>query len=178
MITSNDIAVMESLASHPTLSQFISAQDWTAVAMWYESVPSPTLDAIISYMSPLDRHKYFQYVDFQVWYSQFNLKLHQGTALEVMGYNLAQISQFSTLLLIELISYSLTSQSMQDLVTYMFRRKVFTALYYFLVCLGSDGVFEPTTLQLYAIELSPTPRWQTLGLSEAPTYSECLDVYT
>jgi hypothetical protein len=152
---------------NPTVQQL--AGDYTAIADYYGAIPTPTLTELMGFMSPLDRHKYFALERFGDWYSAFNLKLHNGTATVLIRQSLAEIVDDSKNLLAGITLAGLTSQTMQQLVTDMFARQLFDCLFSFLVCLSSDGIFEQNTVSLYSVELSPYPRWQTLGLSTAPT---------
>jgi hypothetical protein len=142
------------------------------IADYYSAIPASDMTTLMDLMTPLDRHKYFALERFGDWYSAFNLKLHEATAIVTIRATLEEIIEDSANLLNGINRAGLTSQTMQELVTDMFRRQLFDCLFSFLVCLSSDGIFESHTVWLYSIELFPYARYQTMGLSAPPTAQE------
>lgn len=177
-LTAQDMYIMETFTNHPVIADLTAGADWGSISDWYATNPKATLDTTIMLLSIIDRAKFFECVDFHKWYSDFNYKLQAGGGKSVLGYTLEQIKGISTLLLVDLVNYNLTEHSMPMLVTDMFKRETTQTLNHFMICLGCDEILEEETLSRIGIELSGYPRWVSIGLSESPTYSDCLDVYS
>jgi hypothetical protein len=177
-MTEQDAAILSSFVGHPALTILWSSESWDLIVDWFNEVPDPKLSEIIGYLSLLDRAKFFSYVNFQDWYSQFNLNLHNGGGVPVMGFSVDEVKLFSSRLLTDLLGYGLIEHSMQSLITEMFSRKTQSTAFYFLVCLGCDEILEQKTLSLLGIELGGVERWKSAGLSAPITPEDCESVFT
>lgn len=176
-LTPAEEATLDMFTGHPDLTILWSAEQWDLIAEWFSANPEPTLKGIISFLSVLDRAKFFSYINFQDWYSQFNFKLHTGGGVPALGFSVEQIKGVSLQLLTQLLDYGLIEHSIQSLITEMFARKIDLAMYYFLVCLGCDEVLEQKTLFFIGIELGGVPRWQSAGFSRAITAEDCQSAF-
>lgn len=158
------------LSNHPYIPKL--ENNYQDIANWYNSIPSGKLIDLIQLLSPLDRKNYFSFIDFPKWYSELNNKIHNNTTIKIFGLTNEQINEIAINLLSALIEYSLTEPSMQQLVQDILRRQLYSVLDNLLKCLGANGDFQEITLFLLNIDIQPFPRWQSLGLSEAPTSAE------
>lgn len=174
MLTESELVILASHGTkHPALQQWIVGENWEAIADWYDQNSQATVRELVSYLSLQDRVNFFNYINFQDWYSQFCQKLIEGDVALVFGYSLSQIKNISSQLLVQLVDYKLLSFSLQNLVTECFRRELFETVVLMVVCLGANRILESYTMLLYQVEFANYKRWEALGLSNSPTYEEC-----
>lgn len=151
--------------------------DYLAISNFYNSIPPGDLNSLVKLLSPYDRNKFFDFTDFPCWYSSLCLKIHNDTTIKVFGMTNNDINYYSLKLLNALIEYGLTEHSMQQLIQHIFKRQLSETLDALLRCLGANGDFLEYTLYLLNVDMTPLPRWQTLGISEPPTELECQSIF-
>lgn len=174
MLIESDLLILTNHGkNHPALQTWITQENWEVIASWYDQNSQASIKELVSYLSLQDRVNFFSYINFQDWYSQFCQKLIEEDVELVFGYNLNQLKEISSQLLVDLIEYRLLSFTLQNLVTECFRRELFETVILLVVCLGSNRVFEPYTMLLYQVEFANYKRWQALNLALAPTAEDC-----
>ena len=140
--------------------------DYQAIAYYYNAIPDPCLSELINWMDDLESESYLRLRRFDDFLAGIYLGLQNNT-INADARPLAKVMQSA------IVQYGLQlSEDCKTLTQELFRREIFSPLQSFLALLTYSGVFGSTTSLLYQVEMTPQPRWQTLGLSSPPTASE------
>jgi len=155
---------------------------------WLDAVPSPDSFEFLMYSFPLaEQSKLFQIRDVADWYGKLCKKISNNAYhpnyldVEVMALGITteqrrnKVKEYLGLFIKELVTMALFDVDMQSLLTNFMKRSSF-ALQILLVLLVADGVLTEPTLTKLQIELTPQPRWQSLGLEALPTLGEIIEL--
>lgn len=166
----------EYFANHGVIEYIYSNPE--DIQNWLNSVPDPNSFELLMYSFPLtEQAKLFQIRDVAQWYGNLCQKIVNNLDVEVMmlGMTIEQrrnkIKEYLGLFMRELVSMALFDVDMQSLINNFMKRSPY-ALQLLLILLVADGVLTEPTLTKLQIELSPYPRWQSLGLSSLPSIEE------
>jgi len=149
---------------------------------WLDTVPSPDSFEFLMYSFPLaEQSKLFQIRDVADWYGKLCNKITNNLDVEVMALGITteqrrnKVKEYLGLFIKELVTMALFDVDMQSLMNNFMKRSPF-ALQILLVLLVADGVLTEPTLTKLQIELTPQPRWQSLGLEALPTLGEIIEL--
>ena len=149
---------------------------------WLEAVPSPVSFEFLMYAFPIsEQGKLFQIRDVADWYGKLCQKVTNNLDIEVIGLGMTieqrrnKVKEYLGLFIKELVTMALFDVDMQSLMNNFMKRSPF-ALQILLVLLVADGVLTEPTLTKLQIELTPQPRWQSLGLEALPTLGEIIEL--
>jgi len=148
---------------------------------WLDAVPSSDDFEFLMYAFPIaEQAKLFQIRDVADWYGKLCQKITNNLDVEVIGLGATteerrnKVKEYLGLFIKELVTMALFDVDMQSLMNNFMRRSSF-ALQILLTLLVADGVLTEPTLTKLQIELTPQPRWQSLGLEALPTLGEIIE---
>jgi hypothetical protein len=149
---------------------------------WLGAIPSPVSFEFLMYAFPLaEQSKLFQIRDVADWYGKLCQKITNNLDIEVIGLGMTtiqrrnKVKEYLGLFIKELVTMALFDVDMQSLMNNFMKRSSF-ALQILLVLLVADEVLTEPTLTKLQIELTPQPRWQSLGLEALPTLGEIIEL--
>lgn len=164
---------------YPNLTSTEQATFDATVAGWYSLYPTAESDNVIACMNPKDRCSFFAEMDFPTWYSGLCDKIDKNTFIVVYGMDKTAADSISLNLLAALVRYNLTSHSMQALFTAMSERAIASTIPNFIICLGLAGSISEQTVYRSIMEINVAqPRWQQVGISEAPTAADINTIFS
>lgn len=147
---------------------------------WLDSNPDPVgkFQYVIYAFPELDRGKLFIIRDVAKWYGELCLKVANGTDIIVNGLGSndsgrrKELRRILGLFIADLSGMGLLDKDMQSLLV-AFMKRNFDALMRIFYLLVADGVLAEITINRILVELNFSyKRWQTLGLSSAPTLED------
>lgn len=167
------------LLTNRLLGSFLLLGDLVSVQGFLSQIPTEgKIDTLLIILTPLDRHKLFANDDFKTFYSDFSLMIAEDTTIKVKRFidDIPFTNQQLDILCLELlngiVSNGQTDLTIQDILIQLITSDKPT-LKLLIQSFGATGIFEETTLDILKIELNlNNPRWQSLGLSSAPTEAE------
>lgn len=146
--------------------------------IWFNSTPTVDEFENLMYAFPLEEQsKLFSIRDVAQWYGQLSNKITTNMEIEVSYLGIDSSSRkralknHMALLVKELVGMNLFDSDMQSLITNFLNRSR-GALQILLTLLVADGTLTELTLFKFQVELSPYPRWQSLGLVTPPTIQD------
>lgn len=165
--------------NHPALKQWIIDENWEAIASWYNSIPVPDGPVLGTWLGFDEREKFLMLPSFNKWYGEFCGKVFRDENIApIRSFTRENIEDMATLIWTQVNEHKLADKEMLHIVPNLLNRAkgasiTGSAIQNLFICLASDGVFNVYTIFIYSIEFSPYLRWQSLGLSETPTSSNC-----
>lgn len=149
---------------------------------WLTAIPSPESFEFLMYAFPVaEQAKLFVIRDVADWYGKLCNKITNNLDIEVIGLGSTteqrrnKVKEYLGLFIKELVTMALFDVDMQSLMNNFMKRSSF-ALQILLTLLVADGVMTEPTLTKLQIELTPLPRWQSLGLEALPTLGEIIEL--